>query len=60
MEEMSQRKHGCLTSCSGIHADVQRVDESMLNTIEKMSDALLSGKQKIFHYNKKYHYTFGQ
>ena len=45
LKEMSQRKHGCLTSCSGLHADVQRLDESMLNSIEEMSDVLLSGKK---------------
>ena len=48
MEKMLQRKHGCLTSCSGLHADVQRVDESMTNSIEKVSDALLSGEEEIF------------
>ena len=50
LKEMSQRKHGCLTSCSGLHADVRRLDESML----KMADALLSGTGKRFMYQFDY------
>ena len=59
MEEMLQRKHGCLTSCSGLHADVQRVDESMTNSIEKVSDALLSGEEERYQY-KMHNHTFIQ
>ena len=60
LEKMAQRKHGCLTSCSGLHADVERKDESLMNlykenrkstseSFEKVSDVLSTGKEKLLH-----------
>ena len=59
LEEMLQREHGCLASCSGLHADVDRVDESLINlykensksmsaSIEVLSDVLSTGEEKTF------------
>ena len=58
LEEMLQREHKCLESCSGLHATVHRVDESLINlykensksmsaSFEMVSDVLSSGKEEI-------------
>ena len=62
---MSKAKHKCLISCSGLHADVERKDESLMNlykenrkstseSFEKVSDVLSTGKEKLLH-ERHYH-----
>ena len=52
LEKVSKAKHGCLISCSGLHADVERVDESTSESFEKiylsfekMSEVLSEGEE---------------
>ena len=60
LEDMLQKDHGCLVSCSGLYADVDRVDESLINlynensktmseSFEIVSDMFTTGEEKRLH-----------
>ena len=60
MDTVSKAKHGCLTSCSGLHADVERVDETVINSYKETTSTSLEKIAEVFqageyiHKNKEY------
>ena len=65
LEKVLEDNSGCLTACTGLHADVRRVDDRFFSlyetnkqmtsqTLQKVSEILASGDTKFYWYNLKF------
>ena len=44
LKTISEKESGCLQSCSGLHADVQRINENMKSSFQNVAEVLQTGK----------------